>query len=72
MGKIKEIDIKVQNMRTEDLIAYIIRGAYVIGKAGESIVGDYECVNEIISRLKRFDVMIHDLDVAINSLDTGV
>ena len=71
MSKMKNEDIKVLNLCTEDLIAYIIRADYVMGKVEERVVSDAECVDEIISRLKRFDVMIHDLDVMINSLDTG-
>ena len=72
MSKMKNEDIKILNLTTEDLIAYIIRADYVMGKVEERVVSDAECVNEIIDRLRRLDVLKHDLDVVINSLDTGV
>jgi len=72
MGFMKNEDVKVLNLCTEDLIAYIIRADYTMGKAEERVVSDAECVNEIIDRLRRLDVLKHDLDVVINSLDTGV
>uniref|UniRef100_A0A6H1ZGA4 Uncharacterized protein n=2 Tax=viral metagenome TaxID=1070528 RepID=A0A6H1ZGA4_9ZZZZ len=72
MSKMKNEDIKVLNLCTEDLIAYIIRADHALGETEERVVSDQECVNEIIDRLRRLDVLKHDLDVVINSLDTGV
>ena len=71
MSKMKDLDIKLQNMDTEDLIAYVIRADYVVRDTGNGMPGDSDCVNEIIDNLRTLDGIRARLMAMIKSLDSN-
>ena len=65
---IKELN-KMPRFTTTDLEAWVIKANI---SQDDARCVDVSIANEIIDRLRRLDVLKHDLDVAFFSLDTGV
>jgi len=76
MGKMKNEDIKELNemprFDTSDLEAWVIKASAILYSEDSVWRGAEGVPNEIIDRLRRLDVLKHDLDVVVSSLNTGV